>query len=128
MVNVDFPTPPLPLRINILCLMPDRREVMRAMSGSGPFGVEAQMIWLGQPAQASPWPASVDSGPGQCSGSGAIREGWFLSGAERSTWMGSSSVVEVMEDMIHRGRERRVVDEVCLVLCAGAWAVFEYLF
>ncbi len=84
--------------------------MIRGMSGSGPFGVEAQMLWLGQPAQASPWPASLDSGPGQCSGSGAMREGCVFSGAERSTWIGSSSVVVVVvvEDMIRRMYERGV--------------------
>lgn len=30
---------------------------MRGMSGSGPFGAEAQMVWFGQPAQASDLPA-----------------------------------------------------------------------
>ena len=73
---------------------------MKGMSGSGPFGVEAQMLWLGQPTQASPWPACLDSGPGQCSGSGAMREGWFFSGAEGSIFKGSSSVVIAMEDMV----------------------------
>ena len=67
--NVDLPTPPLPLSTRILCLILARREVIRGISGSGPLGVVAQMDWLGQPAQASLWPASLDSGPGQCSGS-----------------------------------------------------------
>lgn len=58
--------------------MPERRAVMRGMSGSGPLGAVAQMIWLGQPAQAEPWPARVDSGPGQCSG-------WLLE------WIGIST-------------------------------------
>lgn len=40
---------------------------MRGMSGSGPFGAEAHIAWLGQPAQESAWPACCDSGPGQCS-------------------------------------------------------------
>jgi len=40
---------------------------MIGISGSGPFGVEAQICWFGQPAQASPLPACSDSGPGQCS-------------------------------------------------------------
>ena len=44
-----------------------RREVMSGMSGSGPFGAEAQIFWLGQDWQASPEPALEDSGPGQCS-------------------------------------------------------------
>ncbi len=38
----------------------------------------------------SPFPARLDSGPGQCSGSGATSFGVFFSGAERSTWIGSS--------------------------------------
>ena len=80
--------------------MPASREVMSGMSGSGPLGVEAQMDWFGQPAQASPWPARVDSGPGQCSGSGAMREGWFFGGAERSIWMGSSTVVVMVEGIL----------------------------
>lgn len=63
---------------------------MSGMSGSGPLEVVAHMDWLGQPAQASPFPARLDSGPGQCSGSGATNFGVFLRGAERSTWMGSS--------------------------------------
>ena len=95
-VKVDLPTPPLPLRIRILCFMEERRVVMRGMSGSGPLGVEAQMVWLGQLAQAEPAPARLDSGPGQCSGSGAMRGGWFLRGAERSIWMGGSMAVVVV--------------------------------
>ena len=55
------------------------------------------MDWFGQPAHASPWPARVDSGPGQCSGSGAMSEGWFFRGAERSIWMGSSTVAVMVE-------------------------------
>lgn len=60
---------------------------MIGISGSGPLGVEAQMDWLGQPAQESDLPAWFDSGPGQCSGSGATRlVGAFLRGALRSTF------------------------------------------
>jgi len=51
------------------------------MSGSGPLGAEAQISWLGQPAQASALPAASDSGPGQCSGSGALRIGADFKGA-----------------------------------------------
>lgn len=40
---------------------------MRGISGSGPFGALAHICWFGQPAQASPFPACCDSGPGQCS-------------------------------------------------------------
>ena len=59
-VNVDFPTPPLPLRIRILWVIEERRALMRGMSGSGPLGVEAHMAWFGQPAQAEPAPARLD--------------------------------------------------------------------
>lgn len=41
--------------------------MIRGISGSGPLGVVAHIAWLGQPAQASPLPARLDSGPGQCS-------------------------------------------------------------
>ncbi len=87
---------------------------MREMSGSGPFGVDVQMLWLGQPAQASPWPARLDSGPGQCSGSGAMRGGGFFSGAERSTLKGSSSVVVAVEDMIAKGTEKVLTERFCV--------------
>ena len=66
-VKVDLPTPPLPERIKILCLMPLRRAVMSGISGSGPFGAEAHIDWLGHPVHASSLPARLDSGPGQCS-------------------------------------------------------------
>jgi hypothetical protein len=66
-LNVLFPTPPLPLRTRILCCTEARRAVMMGMSGSGPFGAEAHIAWLGQPAQLSALPAWRDSGPGQCS-------------------------------------------------------------
>ena len=70
---------------------------MRGMSGSGPLGVEAQMVWLGQEAQAESLPARLEVGPGQCSGSGAMRGGGFLRGAERSIWReGSMAVVVVV--------------------------------
>jgi len=85
-VKVLLPTPPLPERIRILCLIPERRAVIAGMSGSGPLGAEAQMAWLGQPAQESACPAEADSGPGQCSGSGAINSGAFLRGLERTSW------------------------------------------
>ena len=42
-VNVDLPTPPLPLKTRILCRMPDRRAVIRGMSGSGPLGAVAHI-------------------------------------------------------------------------------------
>ena len=88
--NVDLPTPPLPERTRILCRILDRRAVMRGTSGSGPLGVVAQIDWLGQPAQEEAWPAWVDSGPGQCSGSGATSFGIVLGGEERSICVGSS--------------------------------------
>ena len=52
-VKVDLPTPPLPERMRSLCLMLERRDIIAGRSGSGPFGVVAQICWLGQPAQAS---------------------------------------------------------------------------
>lgn len=67
-----FPTPPLPERIRTLCFMPDNRAVIIGISGSGPLGAEAHISWFGQPAQESAFPALCDSGPGQCSGSGAM--------------------------------------------------------
>ena len=100
--------------------------MMRGMSGSGIFGVEAQMLWLGQPAQASPWPASLDSGPGQCSGSGAMREGRFFSGAERSSWIGSSSVVVVVEDINGRMYERGFSGN-ARISCQDTWQCFVCL-
>lgn len=65
--NVDLPTPPFPESTRILCRIWESRSVMIGMSGSGPLGAVAQICWFGQPAQASPWPACSDSGPGQCS-------------------------------------------------------------
>ena len=65
--KVDLPTPPFPLRTRTLCLMPERRAVISGIAGSGPLGVDEHIFWFGQPAQASPLPASLDSGPGQCS-------------------------------------------------------------
>jgi hypothetical protein len=91
---------------------------MTGISGSGPFGAEAHIAWLGQPAQLSAVPACCDSGPGQCSkiehqhlfdhtatgaccdggvagrcvpGSGATSFGAALSGASKSICVGSSS-------------------------------------
>lgn len=87
-----FPTPPFPDKMRTLCFMPERRAVMRGMSGSGPLGAEAQIAWFGQPAQESAFPAASDSGPGQCSGSGATSLGAALRGLERtsSTFSGAS--------------------------------------
>jgi hypothetical protein len=42
------------------------------------------MDWLGQPAQASACPAAWDSGPGQCSGSGALSAGVALTSGTMS--------------------------------------------
>ena len=61
--------------------MPARRAVMAGMSGSGPLGADAHIAWLGHPAQESAVPAAADSGPGQCSGSGATSLGADLRGA-----------------------------------------------
>ena len=84
-VKVDLPTPPLPLRTRILCLMPERRAVMKGMSGSGPLGAVAQMDWFGQPAQASPLPARLDSGPGQCSEK-ISSKAWIVRGNHTRLW------------------------------------------
>ncbi|EZG03341.1 hypothetical protein H106_06825 [Trichophyton rubrum CBS 735.88] len=65
--KVDLPTPPLPESTRILCLIDASRAVMSGMSGSGPLGAEAHIAWFGHPAQASPFPACDDVGPGQCS-------------------------------------------------------------
>lgn len=73
-----LPTPPLPLRTSTLCFTPARRCDIRGMSGSGPLGAEAHIFWLGQPAHESAVPAVSDSGPGQCSGSGATKDGFVL--------------------------------------------------
>ena len=67
-MKVDFPTPPLPERIRSLCATVDIRAVIAGRSGSGPLGAVAQMVWFGQPAQASILPACWLSGPGQFSG------------------------------------------------------------
>ena len=56
--------------------------MMTGMSGSGPLGVDAQMAWLGQLAQESVLPAERDSGPGQCSGSGAMSWGVVFKGLD----------------------------------------------
>ena len=65
------------------------------MSGSGPLGFcDAQMDWLGQPAQAEEVPAEEDSGPGQWAGSGAMRAGLLLMGLLRTEDMAEG--VEVM--------------------------------
>jgi hypothetical protein len=42
-VNVDFPTPPLPDKTNILCRIDASLAVMMGMSGSGPLGAEAHI-------------------------------------------------------------------------------------
>lgn len=90
-MNVDLPTPPFPERINSLCFVGASRAVMIEISGSGPLGAEAHIAWLGQPAHESDFPADSDSGPGQCSGSGATSLGAALSGLERTSWTCSGS-------------------------------------
>jgi len=64
---------------------------MAGMSGSGPLGADAQMAWLGQPAQESAFPAASDSGPGQCSGSGATSLGADFKGLEITSWTSSGA-------------------------------------
>jgi hypothetical protein len=75
-----------------LCLIPESLAVMSGISGSELLGADAQMAWLGRPAQESALPAVSDSGPGQCSGSGATSFGAVLRGFRRtfSTRSGSS--------------------------------------
>lgn len=64
---------------------------MRGMSGSGPLGALAQMDWLGQPVQASLWPARFDSGPGQCSAGVLVRWGNQRGDGSR-TWFWSNEL------------------------------------
>jgi len=64
---------------------------MVEISGSGPLGAEAHIAWLGHPAQESDFPAVSDSGPGQCSGSGATSLGAVLRGLEITSWTCSGS-------------------------------------
>ena len=59
--------------------------MIKGISGSGPFGAVAQIAWFGHPAQESALPACWDSGPGQCSGSGATRLGFCFSGLARTS-------------------------------------------
>lgn len=58
---------------------------MIGMSGSGPLGADAHIAWLGHPSQESAFPAASDSGPGQCSGSGATSLGAVLRGADSTS-------------------------------------------
>lgn len=81
----------LPLRTRTLCLTPARRAVMAGRSGSGPFGVEAHIFWFGHPAHESAVPACSDSGPGQCSGSGATSSGFCFRGFARTSSTGSGA-------------------------------------
>ena len=80
-----------PDSIKTLCLIPERRAVMVDMSGSGPFGADAHIAWFGHPAQESAFPAASDSGPGQCSGSGATSCGVAFRGLDRTSWTGSGA-------------------------------------
>lgn len=86
-----LPTPPLPLKTSTRCLTPASRCDIKGMSGSGPLGAEAHICWLGQPAHESAAPACSDSGPGQCSGSGAMSSGFALRGLLMTSWMDSGS-------------------------------------
>jgi hypothetical protein len=56
-----------------MCLMGASRAAMAARSGSAPFGAVAQAAWLGQPAQASAFPARSLSAPGQSAECGNSR-------------------------------------------------------
>jgi len=64
---------------------------MAGMSGSGPLGAEAHIAWLGHPAQESACPADSDSGPGQCSGSGAMSFGAAFRELEKACSMESGA-------------------------------------
>ena len=64
---------------------------MAGISGSGPLGAEAHIAWFGQPAQESAFPAVSDSGPGQCSGSGATSFGALFRGLERTSCTSSGA-------------------------------------
>lgn len=80
---------------------------MEGMSGSGPLGAEAQMDWLGQPAQEADVPAVVEEGPGQCSGSGATSGGGCLRGVVRSIGWGEATAAAMVDFFLrstaHRG-------------------------
>jgi len=65
--------------------------VMAGISGSGPLGAEAHIAWFGQPAQESAFPAVSDSGPGQCSGSGATSLGADFRGLESTSCTSSGA-------------------------------------
>ncbi len=67
---------------------------MAGISGSGPLGAEAHIAWFGQPAQESAFPAVCDSGPGQCSGSGATSFGALFKGLDRTSCTSSGSSSE----------------------------------
>lgn len=55
------------------------------------MGAEAHIFWFGQPAHESAVPAVSDSGPGQCSGSGATNDGFVLAWFLRTSWTASGS-------------------------------------
>lgn len=61
------------------------------MSGSGPFGADAQIFWFGHPAHESAVPAFSDSGPGQDSGSGATKAGFAFMGFAKTSCTDSGS-------------------------------------
>ena len=91
-VKVLLPTPPLPLSTRTLWRTPARRAEMTGISGSGPLlGADAQIAWFGHPAHESALPARSDSGPGQCSGSGATNSGRAFSGCEITSCTASGS-------------------------------------
>ena len=69
---------------------------MRGRSGSGPFGVVAHIDWFGQPAQASPLPARLDSGPGQCS-VGLVSSLKTSGACIRRTWLRRNKLWRVLD-------------------------------
>lgn len=65
--TVLLPTPPLPDKTKILCLIFLSFYLIMAMAGSILSSPEEQAVWLGQPSQDLDLPASEDLTPGQFS-------------------------------------------------------------
>ena len=63
--KVLLPTPPFPDSTRILWRTLRSLSSISAISGSGPFGAEAQAAWLGHPAQLAALPACSLCVPGQ---------------------------------------------------------------
>ena len=81
------------------------RSVIRGMSGSGPFGADAHIAWLGHPAQLSARPAFSDSGPGQCSAEYVVsilyvRDGVKRGGGAQRTWLRRNKLGRCLEGRV----------------------------